>query len=95
MPLPFNVFLPRGTGRHFLPDLFGVSTVDLREHFEERAGILEFDAGLPSPEAEPGAYTDDRRHCRDRNNLTLASFPSLFARPRGMKRGVARRGERF
>jgi hypothetical protein len=25
---------------------------DLREHFEERAGILEYDAGLPRPEAE-------------------------------------------
>lgn len=25
---------------------------DLREHFKERAGILEYDAGLPRPEAE-------------------------------------------
>ncbi len=25
---------------------------DLRDHFEERAGILEYDAGLPRPEAE-------------------------------------------
>ena len=25
---------------------------DLKEFFEERAGVLEFDAGLPRPEAE-------------------------------------------
>lgn len=37
--------------REFKPALIA-ETEDLREHFEERAGILEYDAGLPRPEAE-------------------------------------------
>jgi hypothetical protein len=47
---------------------------DLREAFEERAGILEFDAGLPKPQAE----------------LKAARITSTLARNRGYSWGALR-----
>ena len=36
----------------FVADLVALLDVDLREQFEERAAIMEFDAGLPRAHAE-------------------------------------------
>jgi hypothetical protein len=38
--------------RRQAPDGRRVDTEDLKEFFEERACILEYDAGIPRPEAE-------------------------------------------
>jgi hypothetical protein len=40
---------------------------DWRAWYDERAGILEFDAGLPRPEAEARAYQAALIHWLDRN----------------------------
>jgi hypothetical protein len=47
-------------------------TADLREAFEERAGILQYDAGLPRPDAE----------------LEAARIRATYARNRGLPVGV-------
>jgi hypothetical protein len=47
-------------------------TADLREAFEERAGILQYDAGLPRPDAE----------------LEAARITATYARNRGVPVGV-------
>src|SRR6516164_599160 len=38
------------------PTLSGWSTADWQAHFDERAGIIEFDGDLPRPEAEARAF---------------------------------------
>jgi hypothetical protein len=58
---------------------------DLREHFEERAAILEYDAGLPRPEAELEAARITATYAWNQGYLwaslraALASYPSLLA----------------
>lgn len=60
MPLPFS-YSCLGAPAPTLPDLFGVSTVDLREHFAKSGPpSLEPDAGLPRPEAELEASAQRR-----------------------------------
>ncbi|MDQ3776823.1 MAG: hypothetical protein M3461_21975 [Pseudomonadota bacterium] len=44
-------------------------TADLREAFEERAGILQYDAGLPSPDAELEAARITATYARNRGYL--------------------------
>ncbi|MGH8468552.1 MAG: hypothetical protein ACREVY_06120 [Gammaproteobacteria bacterium] len=59
---------------------------DLREHFEERAGILEYDAGLPRLEAELEAARITSTYARNKAYLwaslrsALADYPALFSR---------------
>lgn len=53
-------------------------TEDLREHFEERAGILEHDGGLPRPEAEIEAARITATYARNRGYL-WASLRAVFA----------------
>jgi hypothetical protein len=76
-----------------VPALHGVSTggrgsaavagEDLREFFEERAGILEHDAGLLRPEAEFGAAKLTATLARNRGYLwaslrvALSGYPAL------------------
>ncbi|MDQ3776987.1 MAG: hypothetical protein M3461_22890 [Pseudomonadota bacterium] len=43
--------IPLGTVEAFEQAAVARDSEDLREHFEERAGIYEHDAGLPRPEA--------------------------------------------
>ena len=58
---------------------------DLREHFEERAGILEYDAGLPRAQAELEAaritVTYARNCCCQWASLrvALSAYPELLA----------------
>lgn len=58
---------------------------DLREHFEERAGILDFDALLPRADAGLEAARLVATHARNRRYLwaslraALASYPSLLS----------------
>jgi hypothetical protein len=58
---------------------------DLKEFFEERAGILEFDAGLPRAEAELEAARITVTYARNRGYLwaslrvALADYPVLLA----------------
>ena len=58
---------------------------DLREHFEERAGILEYDAGLPRAQAELEAaritVTYARNCCYQWASLrvALSAYPELLA----------------
>ena len=58
---------------------------DLREHFEERAGILEHDAGLPRPEAELEAARITATLARNRGypwaslRAAMADYPILLA----------------
>ncbi len=57
---------------------------DLREHFEERAGILEYDAGLPRAQAELEAaritVTYARNCCYQWASLrvALSAYPELL-----------------
>ena len=44
----------------------GLETVDVRDFYEERAGILEFDGGLPRPVAKAAALAE----CAVEFNLT-------------------------
>jgi hypothetical protein len=59
---------------------------DLREHFEERAAILEYDAGLPRPEAELEAaritatYAQNRQYTWASLRAALAAYPELLAK---------------
>ncbi|MGI8427642.1 MAG: hypothetical protein ACR2M4_13865, partial [Actinomycetota bacterium] len=58
---------------------------DLREAFEERAAILQYDAGLPRPEAEIEAARITATYARNRGyswaslRAALAGYPVLFA----------------
>lgn len=58
---------------------------DLREHFEERAGILEHDAGLPRPEAEIEAARITATYARNKAYLwaslraALSDYPALLS----------------
>jgi len=58
---------------------------DLRESFEERAGILEYDAGLPRSQAEIEAARITATLARNRGHLwaslraALADYPALLA----------------
>jgi len=57
---------------------------DLREHFEERAGILEYDGGMPRPEAELEAARITATYARNRGDLwdslrtALVDYPALL-----------------
>jgi hypothetical protein len=59
---------------------------DLREHFEERAAILEYDAGLPRPEAELKAaritatYAWNCQYTWASLRAALAAYPELLAK---------------
>lgn len=59
---------------------------DLREHFEERAAILEYDAGLPRPEAELEAARITATYARNCQYTwaslrdALAAYPELLAK---------------
>jgi TubC N-terminal docking domain len=59
---------------------------DLREHFEERAAILEYDAGLPRPEAELEAARITATYARNCQytwaslRAALAAYPELLAK---------------
>lgn len=59
---------------------------DLREYFEERAGILEYDAGLPRPEAELEAarmtatYAQNKRYSWRALRAALEGCSELLAR---------------
>jgi len=59
--------------------------LDLREHFEERAGILEFDAGMPRPEAELEAARITATLARNRGyawaslRAALADYSALLS----------------
>ncbi len=55
---------------------------DLREAFEERAGILEYDADLPRPEAELEAARITATLARNRGYAwaTLAGYPACRER---------------
>ena len=46
---------------------------DAREFFEERAGILEFDGGLPRPKAERLAWAETEQYLVRRANLDRPS----------------------
>jgi len=56
---------------------------DLREHFEERAGILEHDGGLPKPEAELEAARITSTYARNQGYLweslraAMSEYPAL------------------
>ena len=58
---------------------------DLKEFFEERAGIIEHDAGLPRPEAEreagriTGTYARNKGYLWASLQAALASYPDLLA----------------
>lgn len=60
-------------------------TADLREHLEERAGILEYDAGLARPEAELEATKMTATRARNRGyswaalRSALGDYPALLA----------------
>lgn len=59
---------------------------DLREYFEERAGSLEYDAGLPRPEAELEAarmtatYAQNKRYLWRGLRVALEGYSELLAR---------------
>ena len=55
-----------------------VETEDLKKFFEERAGILEFDAGLPRPDAELEAARITATYAGNRGYL-WASLPAALA----------------
>ena len=58
---------------------------DLREHFEERAGILEHEGGMPRPEAELEAARITATYARNKSYLwtslraALAEYPVLLS----------------
>ncbi|MGH8644655.1 MAG: hypothetical protein ACREX4_09440 [Gammaproteobacteria bacterium] len=58
---------------------------DLREYFEERAGILEYDGGLPRAEAEREAARITATYARNQDYLwaalrsALSGYPELLA----------------
>jgi hypothetical protein len=58
--------IPLGTIQALEQAAIAREAEDLREHFEERASILRFDAGLPKPDAEieAGRITASLAHCR-------------------------------
>ena len=85
--LPVSVNLTNGSNDSEFPDA-GVTVQaeaeDLREHFEERAGILEYDGGMPRPEAELEAARITATYARNRGDLwdslrtALVDYPALL-----------------
>ncbi|MGH8584637.1 MAG: hypothetical protein ACREWE_00080 [Gammaproteobacteria bacterium] len=77
--------IPLGTVQAFEQAAVDREAEDLREFFEERAGILEHDAGLPRPEAELEAARITAILARNRGYLwaslraALAGYPVLLA----------------
>lgn len=77
--------IPIGTVQAFEQAAIAREAEDLREAFEERAGILEFDAGLPKPEAEREAgritatYARNRGYLWDSLRTALAGYPALLS----------------
>lgn len=50
---------------------------DAREFFEERAGILEFEAGYTRPQAEQLAWNETQRYLKRRGDPGVGTdFPS-------------------
>jgi len=76
--------IPIGTVHAYEQAAIAREAEDLREHFEERAAILEFDAGLPRPEAELEAARITATYARNRGYLwaslraALESYPALL-----------------
>jgi TubC N-terminal docking domain len=77
--------LPLGTVQAFEQAAIAREAEDLREFFEERAVILEFDAGLPRPDAELEAARITATLARNRGYLwaslrvALTGYPVLLA----------------
>jgi len=70
--------IPIGTVQAYEEASIAREAEDLREHFEERAGIIEHDAGLPRPEAELEAARITSTYARNRGYL-WASLRAVFA----------------
>jgi hypothetical protein len=73
--------IPQGTVHAFEPAVVVRETEDLREHFEERAGILEADAGLPRAEAELEAAKLTTTLARNRGCLWASLRQALSKYP--------------
>jgi hypothetical protein len=77
--------IPLGTVQAFEAAAIAREAEDLREAFEERASILQFDAGLPRPDAELQAARITASLARNRGYLwaslrsALADSPALLA----------------
>lgn len=77
--------IPMGTVQAFEQAAIAREAEDLREFFEERAGILEYDGGLPRPEAEREAGRITATLARNRRYLwtslraALAGYPALLS----------------
>ena len=77
--------IPLGTVQALEQAAIAKEAEDLKEFFEERAGILEFDAGLPRPEAELEAARVTATLGRNRGYLraslraALADYPALLS----------------
>jgi hypothetical protein len=77
--------IPRGTVQAFEAAAIARAAEDLREYLGERAGILEFDAGLPRPDAELEAARITATLARNRGYLwaslraALSGYPVLLA----------------
>jgi hypothetical protein len=77
--------IPLGTLQAFESAAVTREAEDLREHFEERAGILEFDAGLPRADVELEAARITATYARNRGYLwaslraALAGYPLLLS----------------
>jgi TubC N-terminal docking domain len=77
--------IPMGTVQAFEAAAVAREVEDLREAFEERAGILEFDAGMLRPEAELEAARITATLARNRGYLwaslrsALSGYPVLLA----------------
>ncbi len=76
--------IPLATVQAFEEAAIAREAEDLKEFFEERAGILEHDAGLPRPEAEIEAGRITTTLARNRGYLwaslraALAEYPALL-----------------
>ncbi len=76
--------IPLGTVQAFEEAAIAREAEDLKEFFEERAGILEHDASLPRPEAEIEAARMTATLARNRGCLwsslraALAHYPALL-----------------
>jgi len=76
--------IPLGTVQAYEHAAIAMEAEDLREHFEERAGILEHDGGLSKPAAEREAACITATYARNRGylwaslRLALAGYPALL-----------------
>jgi len=76
--------IPLATVQAFEQAAIARETEDLREAFEERAGILEHDAAMPRPEAELEAARITATYARNQGYLwaslrsALAEYPALL-----------------